>query len=308
MPPHHAYIEPDLLAQFPGYIYPYNGYAPSQLPPLWQGPFANIPPQAASTPRRPHAANPAPERLHQPPPFDARPPRQRSQSSRFPVRGILSKPDASSVPITATSIGESVTLENRVRWSSPQEFLFSPTASYSSASIPFLVPYPSTPVIWAPDPPISISQPLPTPLELYQAPRLQYNDQAPLSSSPLSHEISFANPIQTALQPVEDPAPRRRLKRSLSNGDKPYSLGSTRQTVQEIPHRPVPMPLAEAHEAIVAEAKVCSSKKAKAAAENTKKKAKAVVRALEDAVEIDGYESDELNLRPEASVIASEVC
>lgn len=68
------------------------------------------------------------------------------------------------------------------------------------------------------------------------------------------------------------------------------------------------MPLAEAHEAIVAEAKVCSSKKAKAAAENTNKKAKAVVRALEDAVEIDGYESDELNLRPEASVIASEVC
>ena len=70
----------------------------------------------------------------------------------------------------------------------------------------------------------------------------------------------------------------------------------------------VPSPLAKAHYDIIAAATTAQKDHQKAGIARIKTSGKAMVRALEAAAENDGYESDELNLRPAVPVIKSQVC
>ena len=215
---------------------------------------------------------------------------------RFPVRGILRHP-------SVATAGHHPQHENyRVRFSSPQRFVFSPDPSSISASMQSLDPQPQSSALFPQH--LRMGRP-----DAYSTPRSHVTNQNKSDSSTRMTLVEQEDPTDEYLQyPLDDQA-------SLPNHLR-YSIDGVTTTDVEDPGRlnetarkHIPAPLAIDQQGILAGAALSSSKKSRPAYRESNLSGKDLIRNLERAAEEDDYDSDELNLRPLPPIpVKAEVC
>jgi len=234
--------------------------------------------------------NPAPEWPPMAPSRDLSGTRPPHLSSRFPVRGILRKSTAPVAPAEQPPNRALASVESRVRFSSPQEFVFPQVPSNSPTSMQSYIPQRSTPSVWS-TPPAVFGPPQAASAPCFPASQVQpgsypsrMSGSSSIQPSLCRIENGFSVPPQRWSRPQDSQYPDDHLM-----NESPHQLSRSH----------ISTPLSNAHDAILAEAAASEpvSRPTGAAGGGTKR-GKAMIRALEEAVESNGYESDELNLRP----------
>ena len=271
----------------------------------WTNPFGDLRPQATSTPN----LKGLPVDFDQDPSWTKdftvsqptfRQPRPPVQTSRFPVRGILRKNPHNLPPLQPLT---SPTLAaNRVRFSSPREYLYSPV-SHSTGSGQSRLSFQATeaPGTWAhPETNGHADRPsagYDTALHPTEDQGVQRHDHSRPQkstshhqSAPLQHQASDENSDRSLRLRGQKRSSSE--TESMSGSESPQDVSRPRKQ----PRQSIPTPLAQAYEGIVSKAFGKPTRKNVPAVRRTR--GQAVVQALEEAAEDDGYESDELNLRP----------